>query len=61
VQAHLEENEVSTGRVLYDAGDTVDYCYFPCGDGREVKSLLVGREGALAVLSAADHFPSIRA
>lgn len=54
----LTEVRLETGRILYDPGQTVEYCYFPRGgaiasffvlldSGVVVETLMVGREGAL--------------
>lgn len=54
----LSEVRLETGKILYDPGETVDYCYFPRGgaiasffvlldSGVVVETLMVGREGAL--------------
>lgn len=54
----LSEVRLETGKVLYDPGEPVEYCYFPCGgaiasffvlldSGVVVETLMVGREGAL--------------
>jgi CRP-like cAMP-binding protein len=54
----LSEVQLATGTILYDPGESVDYCYFPCGgaiasffvlleNGIIVETLMVGREGAL--------------
>ncbi|VWX54893.1 Crp/Fnr family transcriptional regulator [Novosphingobium sp. 9U] len=54
----LAEVRLETGKILYDPGESVDYCYFPRGgaiasffvlldSGVVVETLMVGREGAL--------------
>ena len=55
----LAHVEIDRDRVLYNPGDPVETVYFPCGtsvasfvlsldDGREVDTLVVGQEGAVA-------------
>jgi hypothetical protein len=55
---HLVEAEQAANELLYNPGDDVDLVYFPCGstlvsflvsneDGRDVETILVGREGAV--------------
>jgi len=57
----LTQVRLETGRILYDPGEPVDYCYFPCGgaiasffvlleNGDTVETLMVGREGALGAI-----------
>jgi CRP-like cAMP-binding protein len=57
----LTEVWLETGRILYDPGEPVDYCYFPRGSavasffvlldsGIIVETLMVGREGALGAI-----------
>ena len=55
---HLAEVEAAAGELLYNPGDDVQIVHFPCGpslasymvaneDGRDVETILVGREGAV--------------
>jgi CRP-like cAMP-binding protein len=57
------------GRLLYEPGESVDYCYFPCGgavasffvlleDGVVVETLMVGREGALGAIVSNGSTPA---
>ncbi|WP_027551434.1 Crp/Fnr family transcriptional regulator [Bradyrhizobium sp. Cp5.3] len=57
---HLQPVEYEANHILHHSGDSVAVVHFPCGptlvsfavpveDDREVESLLVGREGAIAV------------
>jgi CRP-like cAMP-binding protein len=61
IAPRLTEVRLETGRVLYDPGEPVDYCYFPRGgaiasffvlleSGVIVETLMVGREGALGAI-----------
>jgi CRP-like cAMP-binding protein len=61
LSSRLTEVRLETGRILYDPGEPVDYCYFPrggsiasffvvLGDGEVVETLMVGREGALGAV-----------
>lgn len=55
--------------VLYHPGDNVDVVYFPCGasmvsflvggeDGRDVETVLIGREGAVGGIVSQGHLPA---
>jgi CRP-like cAMP-binding protein len=55
--------------VLYNPGDNVDVVHFPCGpsmvsyligseDGRDVETVLVGREGAVGGIVSLGHLPA---
>lgn len=65
----LTEIRLETGRILYDPGEPVDYCYFPCGgaiasffvlleNGVVVETLMVGREGALGAIVSSGATPA---
>lgn len=67
--AHLEETEEPAGQLLYSPGDDVGTVYFPCGpslasflvcneDGRDVETILVGREGAVGGIVSSGHLPA---
>lgn len=67
--AHLEETEAPAGQLLYSPGDDVGTVYFPCGpslasflvcneDGRDVETILVGREGAVGGIVSSGHLPA---
>ncbi len=60
---HLAEVEAAAGELLYNPGDDVQIVHFPCGpslasymvaneDGRDVETILVGREARSAASSA---------
>ena len=57
LEPHLAKAEPKAGDLLYSPGDDVETVHFPCGpslvsyvvpheDGRDVETILVGREGA---------------
>jgi CRP-like cAMP-binding protein len=65
----LSEVRLETGRLLFDPGDVVDYCYFPVGSavasyfvlldtGVIVETLMVGREGALGGIVSNGSLPA---
>ncbi|NYZ52621.1 Crp/Fnr family transcriptional regulator, partial [Escherichia coli] len=58
ISSHLAMVEAEAGELLYSPGDDVQIVHFPCGpslasfmvaneDGRDVETILVGREGAV--------------
>ena len=66
---HLEERQRPVGDLLYNPGDNVELVYFPCGpslvsylvsneDGRDVETVLVGREGAVGGIVSFGHLPA---
>ena len=69
LQPYLEAvDEVSEG-VMYNPGDDVETVYFPCGpslvsflvpneDGRDVETILVGREGAVGGIVSHGFLPA---
>ncbi len=61
--------EKTAGDVLYHPGDNVEVVYFPCGarmvsfliggeDGRDVETVLIGREGAVGGIVSHGHLPA---
>jgi CRP-like cAMP-binding protein len=67
--SHLEERPRAAGDLLYNPGDNVELVYFPCGaslisylvtneDGRDVETVLVGREGAVGGIVSLGHLPA---
>jgi CRP-like cAMP-binding protein len=65
----LAKVRLETGRILYDPGEQVDYCFFPCGgaiasfyvlleNGTVVETLMVGREGALGAIVSSGSTPA---
>ncbi|MDR3465191.1 MAG: Crp/Fnr family transcriptional regulator [Xanthobacteraceae bacterium] len=66
---HLEVRARPLGELLYNPGDNVEQVYFPCGpslvsylvcneDGRDVETVLVGREGAIGGIVSLGHLPA---
>ena len=69
IAPHLFAAEHSVNDVLYNPGDNVDVVHFPCGpslvsylvsgeDGRDVETVLVGREGAVGGIVSHGHLPA---
>lgn len=65
----LFEAKPSANDVLYNPGDNVDVVHFPCGpsmvsylvsseDGRDVETVLVGREGAVGGIVSLGRLPA---
>lgn len=69
IAPHLEASEARAGDLLYNPGDGVDVVHFPCGpslasflvpneEGRDVETILVGREGAVGGIVSSGHLPA---
>ena len=69
IQAQLQPMESAPNQLLYNPGDNVETIYFPCGpslasflvtneDGRDVETILVGREGAIGGVVSLGHLPA---
>ncbi len=69
IEPHLVHEEAEAGNLLYNPGDNVDTVHFPCGpslasfmvpneDGRDVETILVGREGAVGGIVSQGHLPA---
>jgi CRP-like cAMP-binding protein len=69
LQPALESWHGKPGDVLYEVGDDVRTVYFPCGpslvsyvvqvdDGKQVETLLIGREGAVGGIVSRGHLPA---
>jgi hypothetical protein len=69
ISAHLREELPSANDLLYNPGDNVDVVHFPCGpslvsylvsneDGRDVETILVGREGAVGGIVSFGNLPA---
>ncbi|MFL9825016.1 Crp/Fnr family transcriptional regulator [Rhodoplanes sp. SY1] len=65
----LESNPQDANQLLYNPGDNVETVHFPCGpslvsylvgseDGRDVETILVGREGAVGGIVSFGHLPA---
>src|SRR6266478_5577648 len=66
---HLVHVYAEAGELLYNPGDDVDTVHFPCGpslvsymvpneDGRDVETILVGREGAVGGIVSEGFLPA---
>ncbi|MBK5961186.1 Crp/Fnr family transcriptional regulator [Rhodoplanes elegans] len=69
IGALLESNPQDANQLLYNPGDNVETVHFPCGpslvsylvgseDGRDVETILVGREGAVGGIVSFGHLPA---
>ena len=69
IAPHLAHEEAEAGNLLYNPGDNVDTVHFPCGpslasfmvpneDGRDVETILVGREGAVGGIVSQGYLPA---
>jgi hypothetical protein len=69
IAPHLTQGHSSPDDLLYDPGDDVDTVHFPCGaslasylvpneDGRDVETILVGREGAVGGIVSLGYLPA---
>ena len=66
---HFDEYRAEVDELLYNPGDSVDVVHFPCGpslvsylipneDGRDVETILVGREGAVGGIVSQGYLPA---
>jgi hypothetical protein len=66
---YLITRQATANDVLYNPGDNVEVVHFPCGpsmvsflvageDGRDVETVLVGREGAVGGIVSHGHLPA---
>jgi hypothetical protein len=69
IAPHLTQDEATAGDLLYSPGDDVQIVHFPCGpalasylvpneDGRDVETILVGREGAVGGIVSQGFLPA---
>src|ERR1700716_1281295 len=69
IAPHLAQEESRAGDLLYNPGDHVEIVHFPCGpslasflvpneDGRDVETILVGREGAVGGIVSQGYLPA---
>src|SRR6202789_9615 len=69
IAPHLAPEEGSANDLLYNAGDNVNTVHFPCDaslasylvaneDGRDVETILVGREGAVGGIVSLGYLPA---
>jgi hypothetical protein len=66
---HLAQDESRSNQLLYSPGDDVETVHFPCGpslvsylvtneDGRDVETILIGREGAVGGIVSQGYLPA---
>ncbi|MHC2255145.1 hypothetical protein ACVILK_004837 [Bradyrhizobium embrapense] len=69
IAPHLAVVDAAAGELLYNPGDDVQIVHFPCGpslasymvaneDGRDVETILVGREGAVGGIVSQGFLPA---
>src|SRR6266851_2409001 len=69
IAPHLAQEEAKAGELFYNPGDNVETVHFPCGpslasflvpseDGRDVETILVGREGVVGGIVSQGHLPA---
>jgi DNA-binding transcriptional regulator YhcF (GntR family) len=69
ISAHLAKHDGNAGDLLYSPGDDVEIVHFPCGptlvsylvpseDGRDVETVLIGREGAVGGIVSQGYLPA---
>ena len=69
IAPHIARAEADANDLLYSPGDAVETVYFPCGpglvsylvtneDGRDVETILVGREGAVGGIVSQGSLPA---
>ena len=69
IAPHLVQQEAKAGDLIYNPGDDVETVHFPCGpslatflvpneDGRDVETILVGREGAVGGIVSQGYLPA---
>src|ERR1700744_5891804 len=69
IEPHLVPEEAAASELLYNPGDDVEIGHFPCGpslatymvpneDGRDVETILVGREGAVGGIVSEGYLPA---
>ena len=69
IEPHLTAIDAASSDVLYSPGDDVEIVHFPCGpslvsymvtneDGRDVETILIGREGAVGGIVSQGFLPA---
>ena len=69
IAAHFAAIDADAGDLLYSPGDDVEIVHFPCGpslvsylvpneDGRDVETILIGREGAVGGIVSQGFLPA---
>jgi hypothetical protein len=72
IAPHLSQEDAAANDLLYNPGDSVNVVHFPCGpalasylvaneDGRDVETILVGREGAVGGIVSQGFLPAYSA
>src|SRR3954447_10659677 len=69
IAPYLSQGQAASNDLLYNPGDAVQIVHFPCGpslasylvaneDGRDVETILVGREGAVGGIVSEGYLPA---
>src|SRR5947208_5591127 len=69
IAPYLSQGQADSNDLLYNPGDAVQIVHFPCGpslasylvaneDGRDVETILVGREGAVGGIVSEGYLPA---
>ncbi len=69
IAPHLAQEQAGPNDLLYNPGDDVETVHFPCGpslvsylvaneDGRDVETILIGREGAVGGIVSEGYLPA---
>ena len=69
IAPHFTQEDAAGGDLLYNPGDDVEIVHFPCGpslvsylvpneDGRDVETILIGREGAVGGIVSQGFLPA---
>jgi hypothetical protein len=69
IARHLAYEQAEANDLLYNPGDSIEIVHFPCGpslatylisneDGRDVETILVGREGAVGGIVSQGYLPA---
>lgn len=69
IESHLVATDANPNDLLYSPGDDVEIVHFPCGpslvsymvtneDGRDVETILIGREGAVGGIVSQGFLPA---
>ena len=69
IESHLVATDADPNDLLYSPGDDVETVHFPCGpslvsymvtneDGRDVETILIGREGAVGGIVSQGFLPA---
>jgi hypothetical protein len=69
IEPHLDQADAMSSELLYNPGDDVETVHFPCGpslvsylisseDGRDIETIVVGREGAVGGIVSQGFLPA---